>query len=406
MHFLIVGAQLANKGAESMLYVAVHEIKARFPDAQVYFCTPTPYDEAPYAFRRLHYTPRAKLIALGGLHGAVQLGMAMGADALRWLKGTRTGLGHALDVKRIIRGAAAMIDVSGYALGSKWSKENHISYIRNIQLAQKYGVPMYILPQSFGPFEGMAKDKALMEALGAALRYPCRIYAREPDGYEQLKAAFQLEQVHLSCDMVLQSQGIDLARVFAQPPSLHAPRLTGHSFVGIVPNVQCSVHGDAAQNLRLYEALIRDLLSAGHRVVVFRHSREDLDLCRQLKRLFAQDARVMLEEKEFSCLEYDMYVQQFSYLICSRYHGLVHAYRHGIPCIALGWAVKYQALAQQLGQDRYAFDITNPGFDPQSVLDAAAQLNASYPAERTIILQALAALQKDSCFSWLSGLQG
>ena len=46
-----------------------------------------------------------------------------------------------------------LIDISGYAIGSNWSDKVCSDYLDNIEFAQAYGVPVYLMPQSFGPFE-------------------------------------------------------------------------------------------------------------------------------------------------------------------------------------------------------------------------------------------------------------
>ena len=57
-------------------------------------------------------------------------------------------------------------------------------------------------------------------------------------------------------------------------------------------------------------------------------------------------------------------IKQFDFLITSRYHSIVHAYRNGIPAIAIGWAEKYADLMNGFDQGDYCFDIREkPGYD-------------------------------------------
>ena len=62
--FLIVGTSFYNKGAQSMLFVCVDEIKKRYPDAIVYFATQEAINEENYTFNVLPYSEEGKDVAL------------------------------------------------------------------------------------------------------------------------------------------------------------------------------------------------------------------------------------------------------------------------------------------------------------------------------------------------------
>ena len=49
-------------------------------------------------------------------------------------------------------------------------------------------------------------------------------------------------------------------------------------------------------------------------------------------------------------------LKQFQFIVASRFHAIVHAFKNGIPCIALGWATKYYDLMKQFGQEQYMLD--------------------------------------------------
>ena len=60
---------------------------------------------------------------------------------------------------------------------------------------------------------------------------------------------------------------------------------------------------------------------------------------------------------ELSCLEFDELVTKFDFIIASRFHAVVHAYRNGIPAVVPGWAVKYQELLDLFEQGEFMFDV-------------------------------------------------
>lgn len=147
----------------------------------------------------------------------------------------------------------------------------------------------------------------------------------------------------------------------------------------------------------MYKDIISHLVEKEKKVYIFRHSREDFSICKLIAEQF-HNAKVVLLDNEFSCLEYDEFVKKFDFVICSRFHGCVHAYRNYIPCILLGWAIKYQELAENVGQEQYAFDITSNDFSSDKVIAAADYLIAHLNKESGIIKEHVVEIQKYNCF--------
>ena len=402
MNALIVGAQLANKGAESMLYIATDEVKKRYPGSEVYFATMEEYNENEYCFKKVYYSDRGIIIATGGFRAWAELVKGVIWDAGKVVLGKRKHLGHYFDVKNIMPKIDMVIDVSGFSVGTKWSKKAHIRYINNIKLAQKYNIPIYLMPQSFGPFNYAKNMQGIKRKLGEALKYPKIIYARENDGYKELLSNFNLKNVVRSTDLVLQNKGIDLKNIFKEVPQINVLEVIGKKCVGVVPNTQCFNHGNKEKILEVYNAVIKQLVSDDFKVIIFRHSKEDLQICQLIKHRFSDCKNVELEEKEFSCLEYDEYVKQFSFIIGSRFHGLVHAYRNNIPCIAFGWAIKYQELLACVNQLSYALDITDESNKVEKALEIVHTMESQYETERHVIKKRMKEIQKDNCFDCIS----
>jgi colanic acid/amylovoran biosynthesis protein len=112
--------------------------------------------------------------------------------------------------------------------------------------------------------------------------------------------------------------------------------------------------------------------------------------------------RVHLLQNNFSCLEYDAFVKEFEFIICSRFHGIVHAYRNYVPVIALGWAVKYQELTRAVGQESYMFDITAEDCDREALLQAIRNMIKNREEERHTIQTNMEKIQQENCFECIS----
>ena len=384
-----------------MLFVTTNELRRRFPSSTIYFATSDKYPEEEYIFRKIHITPRTEKIVAGGFCGVVALMNQAARDVVKFvIRRPNATFGHYFDLASVIHKLTAIIDISGFAFSSKWGMGSCEHYIKRIQLAEKYGIPIYLMPQSFGPFDFPAEViDEIKPVFSRVLRYPRIIFAREKEGFDCMTKLFGLTQVKLSADLVLQNRETDPAEIFTSPHEIIVPKIeAARELAGIVPNMRCFDHGDKDKILADYREIIAFILGKGYKVVLFRHSREDIEACRMLKNFYPNDENVVLVENEFSCFEYNEFVKQFKFLVCSRYHGLVHAGKNGIPCIYLGWAVKYHSLAEILGQSRYVFDITSGSTDSAEIIDALSHLLENYDDECRTIAERLAGIQAHNCF--------
>lgn len=399
--FFIVGAQFDNKGAQSMLFVTVDELRKRYPDCKIYCACTEWIDNSIYNFDCIYYSDREKNIVLG--NNVVKNYLeAVIKDAVKVIIGRYNNFLKYNRLKKVLESTDLIIDISGYNIGNKWDLETHESYFNNIRLACKFHIPMALMPQSFGPFDYKSNKDYLKSAISKLLAYPKVVFAREGEGYDYLKE-MGLSNVELSTDLVLQNTGICKDNVLRKELKLNIPVISTENNVGIIPNSQCLEHGNKEKITNLYREILNSLLAAGKEIYIFRHSREDLAVCKMVYELASDHARVHLIENDFSCLEYDEWIKNFDYIIASRFHAIVHAYRGLVPCILLGWAVKYQALASKLDQAGYAFDITSQAFDEKKVMSAVNRLNGNYKIESNNIRLKLDDIQRSNCFSILFG---
>lgn len=400
--YMVVGANFFNKGAQSMLFITVDELKKRFPDCEVYFASTDQFDDSIYNFGFIYYSPEARYIALhdGSYVTILKRGLI---DIVKRLIGRKVNTLNFMDAKKIIPQCTAIIDVSGFNLGKKWSAEIQETYLDNIRIAKKYNIPIVMMPQSFGSFDYPKEKMYLLKDIEKLLVYPKVIFAREKEGYEMLTEHFGLKNVQLSTDLVLQNSGVNLSNIYKNPSKeAILPRVKGDS-VAIIPNKQCFNHGDEDRNIQMYTRIINQLLQAGKNVYVFRHAKEDFPICKLIAEQFQGNKNVVLLDNEFSCLEYDEFVKKFDFVICSRFHGVVHAYRNYIPCILLGWAIKYKELAANVGQEQFAFDITESNFNSDQVKNVIDQLLINKDKESAIIKAHVTEIRKNNCFDQIVG---
>lgn len=398
-NILIVGANFRNKGAQSMLFVTVDELKKRMPDCVIYFGGVDFLDENIFSFKELYYSRYVKHLILSKVKFPEIIKCFL-IDCIKYIIKGKCGLWRFMETAREIKKIDCIIDISGFNLGEKWEKAVQESYLDNIRIAKKLNIPMFIMPQSFGGFNYSPKLKYILGEIQELLRYPEIIFAREPQGYTALVNDFGLSNVKLSTDLVLQNKGIDLSNIYKIKNTINIPDVLPNS-VGVIPNKKCFEHGEKEKNIKLYKIIIDHLLELGKKIYIFRHSREDLIICQMIAKCF-DNGNVILLQNDFSCFEYDQLVKKFDFIICSRYHGIVHAYKNYIPCILLGWEIKYIELGKKVNQETYAFDITKNADEAVSILKAIDRLSGSLEGAKRIIKENIDIIQKENCFSYIT----
>lgn len=386
-NIIITGGGMVNKGAQAMTLIAVHELRRRYPDHEIYLYSPVDLanpqlDTSLYRFRFTGWYP-------------MKFARCQKNPLLRLVTLLRSGT-ELRECEAIYRSCDALVDISGYALGSNWSDKVCNDFLDILEFAQGFGIPTYLMPQSFGPFDFGPERRAVAERIGSVLSKARVIFAREQEGYDALAAAYGLKNIRLAKDLVLAGREIDPDAVFAVPPVLDVPAAAPGS-VGVIPNsMNIRMSGEDAV-LSIYAESIRRLLALGKTVYILSHSSMDAQLCRSLKDGFPDEERVILLDRELSCLEFNALVKRFDYLVASRFHSIVHAFKNGIPCIALGWATKYHELLKLFGQEGYIFDVrTAEG--TAGLCDAIERMNGVFAEESARIRAALPAVQQENVF--------
>lgn len=395
--FLIVGANFENKGAQSMLFITTDELMKRSPDAEVFFASTDIYDVESYRFKFLYYPKVAKDIALGRQVLKHKIVQSM-KDLIKFFIGRRRNLWKFTDLYKLLPSIDLIVDISGFNLGKQWDREVQGAYLDNLRIANKFNIPIVLLPQSFGPFDYDDEEKDIVKSISGLLPHAKVIYAREQEGFDALIQTFSLTNVRLSTDLVLQNQGINKRNVFSGTYDIKTPDVKPNS-IGIVPNKQCFNHGREEELLHEYEIIINYVLLCKRDVYIFRHSKEDLEMCEKIFSLYINNKSVHLVQEDFSCMEYDEYVRKFDYIVCSRYHGIVHAYRNYIPCLILGWAIKYKELAGLVDQQQYAFDISDSScLTDSNVINALQNMEKNFIEESKKIKEHITTIQRKNCF--------
>lgn len=390
-NIIITGGELFNKGAQAMTFIAVYELHRRFPNHQLYLLSEMDMErsvdeKACFNFEFMGWYP-------------LKFAKCQTNALLRFACLVKSGA-ELKEAERIYQNCEAMVDISGYALSSDWSDATCNRYLDHLEFAEAFHIPVYLMPQSFGPFNFEPEREDLDYRIRKLLPTAKMIFAREQEGYDALIKQYGLTNVHLANDLVLSNKEVDLSRVFRTVPKIALPQVSENS-VAVIPNNMNTIASSNEETVYLYSEIIRMLLDLGKNVYLISHSTMDKDLCRTLKYAFQDDKMVILQEQEFSCLEFNKLVKKFQFLVASRFHAIVHAYKNGVPCVVLGWATKYRALLKQFGQEQYALDVRNL-VEVAGMRRAILQMNQNYLKESSTISGILQTVQNENTFDMIS----
>ncbi|GEK91055.1 polysaccharide pyruvyl transferase family protein [Alkalibacterium kapii] len=393
-YVFISGGELFNKGAQAMTFIAVDQMKRRFPDAEIVLLSTSDYkrseeEKSTYRFTILPFSTGWIYDYISGpISSAYKLKNLVKKPAKSQYQNEKEKIG------KMLNDVVAWIDISGYALSSQFTANRSLDFLLRILTAKNYGIKMAIMPQSFGPFSYKGKNKVLIDYLmKKTMPYPVKIYAREQEGYDILTNELGLKNVERTYDMVLMSKELDLTNVYKELPEFPSYEDV-ESAIGIVPNEENFKHGKSEDVYAAYKYAIETALKHDKSVYILRHSHNDKEVCQNIKNMFKQE-EVILLDKDISSLEFDILVEKLDFIIGSRFHSIVHSYKNHVPCIAIGWATKYHELLKLFGQYDYMFDVRE-SLDKDKLNAAVVKLLNEYENESKVISGKLADVQNST----------
>lgn len=386
-NIIITGGELFNKGAQAMTFVAVDECRKRFPDHEIYVLSEMDLrrPESEKEIYTFHFT---------GWY-PVKFAHCQSNPFLRALCIVRNGK-ELRECERLYHNCDLMIDVSGYGLGSNWDPNQLSNYVNHLEFAKEFKIPYYLMPQSFGPFDFSGEKKTITEKLPELLQSVKQICAREEGSYKALLEYCTLSNVQVLPDIVLNNKGINTSNIYKHISRQELPEIKENS-IALVPNTNIEGALGKEGACKLYQSIILFLQQRGNHVYIIRHSSTDQLLCQDIMAAIGNCNQVVYLDRDFSCLEYNELVKKFRFVIASRFHAIVHAYKNSIPCISIGWALKYGSLSEEFRQSRYAFDVyENP--DINTIEEAICYLDNHLEEESKKIHGQLMKIQEKNVF--------
>lgn len=392
---IVTGAQFSNKGAQSLLFSFITEIRKRFPGIKILYIpldSYASYNQSELNFDVIYQSETSHRYE----QNAVQrIKITSKYIIKKILRRQTVSLSNIRALHQAYKRADALVDLSGYQLSSEWDIKINMQFLRYLQEAQRHSVPVILFPQSFGPFEYGENQTKMDTLIKSTLEKADCIYAREGEGYRLLTQKYHLQNVRQASDFVLQCGEPDMKCIYRIDSIEKNIENPPENAVAIIPNFQNFNHGNSEQVMDVYRCIIDTILGTGKTIVIFRHS-ADMDVCRKIYSFYQNNEKVTLNELEYSCVEYSRYIAGFSYIVAARYHAIVHAYKAGIPAIILGWTNKYQELSKIFGQEQYLIN-TSENNAAELIQKKVVTMDNGYRNESIRIRSKLQELRSAQC---------
>lgn len=397
--FIIKGGNFKNSGAEAMTYIAINELRKRYPDCLIHLISNYDYFASRECDNFKFDITKFDINNYNYMRSPIKKLTTSIIVKLKDIKNHRNDYVQLKYAEEIIKNCDAIIDISGFALSSQWGLKASTNYLNFIETANKYNIPVFLMPQSFGPFDYGNETNKMIQRIKSVLSVCRVIYAREQEGYNFLKN-LGLTNVKYSCDMVLQNTGIESNRIFINRIEHTEISLPTVGNVAIIPNMRNFDHGNKERLMEVYSHLVDKLLSLQKEVYLISHSKEDYEACVLIKNMFSDVDRVRLLDNNLDSFSFTGIIKKFDFVIASRFHSIVHSYKEGIPCIAIGWATKYYELLELFGCGKYMIDVRSIP-DEEQIDCMIEAMNTVWKKEHTNIERVLQKLQQNSCFEHL-----
>lgn len=391
--FIVTGIQMRNKGSQAMFLSLYCALKSKYKDCDIVGFASKYDSPEQYNFRLLPFDNYTRFVFEYRLQRVPLLASILTYFVSKFRNNDKW-IGKISEMEEALRKADAIFDASGYALGSGWPKQSGMVLLQTIKIARQYNKKIILMPQSFGPFDWGDKDDAgFIEQMKEELKYPLKIYAREREGYECL-ASLGLDNVELSADLVIREKLFPSASDIFHHPETRVIEYPPRDSVGFIINRNLFRIGDAPAVLELYARILQKLIDNGEKVCILNTSTADTDLVEDILKKITDRHKLDVISGEYSSPELIDIIARFKYVVASRYHSVVFAYRSGVPAVILGWASKYDDLAALFQQQDYVFDIRDPGAG--RILTQIDMMGANYKMESQRIVGCLESIQADS----------
>ncbi|WP_147305794.1 polysaccharide pyruvyl transferase family protein [Subtercola boreus] len=334
-YILLVGVEFNNQGAYLMLLAAAKVIREQF-------------DAIPVVEFHNGTEEKKRIAGVSALVPQRTYGVITRARRFRPLRRLWKKFPYVLPTELL-----AVFDGSGFRYGDQWVNSNLDYTAGKLRDWAARGVPVYMLPQAFGPFEKTA-GPSLTAMKASRIVFP---RDAESETYVRDILTGQTPKVHRHPDFTAGLEG-------RFPTGYEAYR----GRVPIIPNYNIYSRADDGDSQERYlsnlTAIVEHLHGKGLQPYGLAHEgRKDVEILEKVKQRVKSQSSINLElVGGLSGLELKGLIGTAPLIVSGRYHAIVSALSQGVPAVIHGWSHKYRYVADD-------FDARELQCDPLAAAD-------------------------------------
>jgi len=257
--------------------------------------------------------------------------------------------------RKHFQSAQGLFDISGFALSSQFRVPTIFRFLGPLVLGAKHDLDMILMPQSFGPFQFPCRS-LLLGFVKRVMRKLDSVYARDNSSLHYLSEA-GIKASFCTDSVFLYNQAI-------QPLNLSLS--DNKYYVGVVTNRHLLKLCSREELIKVYQDVLTHVIRKGYIPVIFSHTlRTDEELLFQIVEALGAVQGINKEdyiyiETSLSLANVSYMYSRFDFIISSRFHSVVLNYVNKKPAVILGWAEKYNQLAEEFEQHAYLVGLNVP----------------------------------------------
>lgn len=387
-NILITGAEFDNKGAQSMLLTLLYILKKAYPSRHVIVLTKNPNS-------KMDSKLNAQIVFESNLYIAKKAKTVLSVFWLYYSK-----IRHRKTIDRevyryyleVLNKSSIVYDISGYSFGEQWKFSSNYLYLMRLKVYNSLNIKTILLPQSFGNFDkSFYLNKMIFNLLSKKYFPLCeRIYAREKEGYENLKR-YSTKNIELANDIVL-----DFGNLTKEAEIIKFNQFKTHinynikeNSVGVIPNTKLLKYLSLEKLLDNYEIIINKILKQNKNVYLIYHANQDCEFLKILKNRYSDQLNVHFVFEELNSYQLKTILSKMNYNVASRYHSIVHSFIGLRPCIVIGWSQKYYELLENFSTTKLLIDLRHESLSKNKLILMLDTLDKTYVDQSNTIKKAL-----------------
>ncbi|NJO63759.1 MAG: polysaccharide pyruvyl transferase family protein [Richelia sp. RM2_1_2] len=225
-----------------------------------------------------------------------------------------------------------VLDASGFCFSDQWGARATEEKLKLYSRWKKQGKKIILLPQAFGPF---SSDK-IQQAFRKVVEISDLVFARDRISFEHInKFNNPKNNIRIAPDFTNLVEGVEppyFNTLLGRPCIIPNQRMIDKTSLNVGDNYLSSL-----------ASIAEYLIEKGLDPFILIHEKDDCILGKELQNSIAKNITVVEEDNS---LFLKSILGKCSFVVSSRFHGLVSALSQGVPCIGTGWSHKYEMLFQ------------------------------------------------------------